>query len=221
MNTQSNLFTQQSAGESFSAPLGDWKQAQLEIANGISNFELAGDPSLRDLFHAEFSGIIPDVRARAERVLIRYRRSAVGWFLHELLRGSHDGKVVLNTSLPWRIDLRGGVSHLDADLRKVQLSSLSITGGVSEADVLLPRPAGTIQIHIASGVSNLRIFHPQGVAARLKVGGGISQLAFQDQSYGSIGDGIDVQTAEYKTASNRYDIVVSGGVSNLAVRAQA
>jgi hypothetical protein len=219
MNTQSILSTRERTGESFSAPLGDLKQGQLEIANGISNVELVGDPSLRDLFHAQFSGIIPEVRTRNESVLIRYRRSPVGWFLHELLGGRHDGNVALNPSIPWRIDLRGGVSHLEADLREVQLSSLAIAGGVSDADVLLPAPVGTVSIQVASGVSNLRIFRPQGVATRLKVSGGISQLVFDDQTYGSLGDGIQLESPDYKTASKRYDIVVRGGVSNLSVDA--
>lgn len=221
MNTQSNLFTRERTGKSFSAPLGTLKQGQLEIANGISNFELAGDPSLRDLFQAQFSGILPEVRTRNERVLIRYRRSPVGWFLDELFGGRHDGNVALNPSVPWQIDLRGGVSHLEADLRELQLSSLTIAGGVSDANVRLPSPLGTVSIQVASGVSDLRISRPQGVPTRLKVSGGISQLIFDDQTYGSMGDGIQLETPDYKTASGRYDIVVRGGVSNLGVYTQS
>jgi hypothetical protein len=222
MNTQSNSITDKRGKSAvFSAPLDGLKKGQLEIANGISNFELTGDPSVQNLFHAQFSGVIPAVRTSRERVLIRYHRSTVGWFLHELMGGRQDGRVGLNTSIPWQIELRGGVSNLDADLRDLQLSSLVITGGVSDADILLPPPMGTIQIHIASGVSNLRIFHPQAVPARLRVGGGISRLVFDDQLYPSVGGGIQLETPEYKAESNRYEIVVSSGVSNLVVRTQA
>ena len=201
MNTQSNLVTDKREESAvFSAPLDGLKKGQLEIANGISNFELVGDPSVQNLFHGQFSGVIPVVRTRRERVLIRYHRSAVGWFLHELMGGQQDGRVALNISIPWQIELRGGVSNLDADLRDLPLSSLVITGGISDADILLPRPVGTIQIYVASGVSNLRIFHPQVIPARLKVGGGISRLVFDDQRYGSMGGGIQLEDPEYKAA---------------------
>lgn len=223
MNTQSNLFTRERVDEdaSFSAPLGALKKGQLEMVNGVSNIELTGDPSIRELFQGQFSGLVPEVRTRNERVIIRHRLSITGWLEHVLSGYRHAGKILLNTSIPWQIELRGGVSHLDADLREIQLRSLIVTGGVSEADILLPRPVGTVQIHVASGVSNLRIFHPQGVAAQLKVGGGINQLVFHGQSYGSIGGGIQVDTADYKTDTNRYEIVIDGGVSNLSVRTQA
>ncbi|HMB21396.1 MAG TPA: hypothetical protein VKP08_01130, partial [Anaerolineales bacterium] len=119
------------------------------------------------------------------------------------------------------LELRGGVSNLDADLRDLQLSSVTLTGGISNTELLLPNPSGTVQIHLASGVSNLKIFRPQGVPARLKIGGGISHMAFDDQSYSSVGGGLQLETPEYKTATDRYDIVLGGGVSNLVVRAQA
>jgi hypothetical protein len=46
-------------------------------------------------------------------------------------------------------------------------------------------------------------------------------MAFDDQSYGSIGGGLQLETPDYKTATDRYDIVLDGGVSNLVVRTQA
>lgn len=223
MNTLSNSLTEERVGENvtFSAPLGDLKAGRLEVTSGVANLELHGDPSTRDLFHAQFRGLIPEVRTRNERVNIRYHFSLADWLQHAFWGNRYVGEMALNTSIPWQIELRGGVSHLDADLRELQVSSLSITGGVSDAEVLLPRPVGTVQIHVASGVSNLKIFRAQGVAARLKVGGGISHMAFDDQSYGSIGDGLQLETPDYKTAADRYDIILDGGVSNLVVRAQA
>lgn len=223
MNTLSNSLTQERMGENvtFSAPLGDLKTGRLEVTSGVANLELFGDPAARDLFHAQFRGLIPDVRVRNERVSLHYHFALADFFQHILWGHRDAGEVALNTSIPWGIELRGGVSNLDADLRELPLRSLTITGGVSNAELLLPRPTGTVQVYIASGVSNLKIFRPQSVPARLKVGGGISHMTFDDQSYGSIGGGIQLETPEYKTAADRYDIVLSGGVSSLIVRTQA
>ncbi|HEX2993499.1 MAG TPA: hypothetical protein VHP14_01670 [Anaerolineales bacterium] len=223
MNTLSNSLTRERVGENvtFSAPLGDLKAGRLEVTSGVANLELYGDRSTRDLFHAEFRGLIPEVRLRNERVNLHYH-FGLGDFLQHILWGNRDaGDVALNTSIAWQIELRGGVSNLDADLRELRVSSLTITGGISNTDLLLPPPTGTVQIHLASGVSNLKVFRPQGVPARLKVGGGISHMAFDDQTYSSVGGGLQLETPDYKTATDRYDIVLGGGVSNLVVRAQA
>ena len=223
MNTQSDIFTNKRIGETrrFSAPLGDLKRGRLEIRDGISNLDLTGNSSSQDLFQAEFIGLIPNVRAQNERVIISYDLSVVDWLKHALHGHQHGGKVTLNTSIPWQIDIRGGVSHFDADMRELQLSSLAIKGGVADTDVLLPRPSGTVQIYIASGVSNLQILRPKGVSAQLEVVGGASNLIFDDHFYSSIGGGIHITAPNYQAETNRYDIVVSRGVSNLTIRTQS
>jgi hypothetical protein len=223
MSTLSNSFTDQAAGASgtFSAPIADRKKGRLEITNGISNLDLMGGASAEDLFQAQFSGLIPNLTTRADRVVIRYRPSVVDWFKHGLFGNRHSGSISLNSSVPWELDIHGGVSNLDADLQEIALRSLTLTGGVSQATILLPRPTGTVQIQVASGVSNLKIVRPPDVSAQLRVGGGASQLMFDDQHYGSIGGEIRLTTSEYKSAADRYDIIVGGGVSNLVVRSQA
>jgi hypothetical protein len=220
MNTQSNLFTNKRIGETrmFSAPLGALKKSHLEIIGGISNGDLRGDPAIQELYQAQFIGQIPYVRTRNESVIIRYPLSLREWFKHLVLANSHAAKVTPNTSIPWRIDIRGGVAHLDADLQTLLLGSLVINGCVAETGLLLPPPLGTVQIHVASGVSNLTILRPEGVAVQLRVGGGTSELTFDDWFYGSIGGEFRVDTPNYKDATNRYDIRVNGGASNLIIR---
>ena len=223
MNMLSKLVNEEHKGDTaiFSAPLGVVKKGHLEIKSGISNFDLTGDSASQDLFQGEFIGLIPDVSTKNERVIIRYPLSITEWFRHLLLANRHAAQVVLNTSIPWQIEIHGGAANLAADLRAFQLHSLMITGGVAEAVIFLPRPLNTIPIHITSGVSRLTFIRPEGVSARLKVDGGINHLAFDDQSYDSIGGGIRLETTSYKGQMDRYDISIGGGVSNLVVRTQA
>jgi hypothetical protein len=96
-----------------------------------------------------------------------------------------------------------------------------ISGGVSETNLLLPPPSGTIQIHIASGVSNLTILRPKGVPVQLRVGAGASALTFDDRFYGSIGGELRLDTPDHKGATNRYDVRIDGGASHLVIRTQA
>jgi hypothetical protein len=223
MNSISNSFANERACDTaiFSAPLGAAQQGYLEITSGISNLDLTGDFATGELFRGQFVGQIPDVRARNERVTIHYHHSVTDWFKHLFLANRHTAKVILNSSIPWQIEIYGGVAHLDAELREFQLRSLVVTGGVAETRVLLPRPLGTVPIHIASGVSHLTLIRPEGVSARLRIEGGVSKLAFDDQPYGSLGGGIRLETPGYKEETGRYDIRISGGVSNLIIRTRA
>src|SRR5512138_483641 len=84
VNTLSNSLTRERVGENviFSAPLGDLKTGRLEVTSGVANLELYGDRSTRDLFHAEFRGLIPDVRVRNERVSLHYHFGLSDMFQH-------------------------------------------------------------------------------------------------------------------------------------------
>jgi hypothetical protein len=119
------------------------------------------------------------------------------------------------------MNIHGGAAHLHADLQALQLRSLAISGGVAETDLLLPPPSGTVQIHIASGVSRLMISRPEGVSVQLRVGAGASALKLDAQFYGSVGGELRLETPDYKNETNRYDIRVHGGASNLVIRTQA
>jgi hypothetical protein len=197
------------------------EKGYLDITSGISNFDLTGDPATQDLFRSQFVGQIPDVRTRNERVTIHYQRSVIDWFKHLFLMNRHVAKVLLNTSIPWQIEIRGGVANMNADLWESQLRSLIVTGGIAETHILLPRPLGTVPIHLASGVSQLTLIRPEAVSARLKIDGGVSNLDFDDRYYSSIGGGIRLERPDYKDETNRYDITIRGGVSNLIIRTQA
>ncbi len=55
-------------------------------------------------------------------------------------RSEHSAEVELNTRIPWDIEVRRGASRLVAGLRGLRLGSLSLDGGTSNIDMVLPRP---------------------------------------------------------------------------------
>jgi hypothetical protein len=87
----------------------------------------------------------------------------------------------------WSIEVRGGVAHWDGDLRNLQLAAIDVRGGVSQVDLRLPRPAGTVPIRVTGGVSHLTIHRPGSVPSRVHIGGGVSKLQLDTQYLGAIG----------------------------------
>jgi hypothetical protein len=125
--------------------------------------------------------------------------------------------VTLNGSIPWRLELKGGVSRLEAELSALRLESLELLGGASDVVITLPRPSGTVPIRLTGGASQITFQLPAGVAARLQVKGGVSKLAFESQRLGAVGGHTSLESTDYKSAVDRFDIEVTGGASNLTI----
>jgi hypothetical protein len=102
-------------------------------------------------------------------------------------------------------------------LRDVQLGGIDIQGGMSQVDLQLPRPHGTVRFHVSGGASALTLRRPVDVPARLHIGGGASRLALDDQMFGAMGGPISLETTGYATATDRYAVEVGGGVSKISV----
>jgi hypothetical protein len=161
---------------------------------------------------------MPIVVVRGDVVSIRYTRVAsCDWTGYRLERPT---EVALNAGISWEVEVRGGASRLTADLRGLRLGSLKVDGGASRLEVVLPAPSGIVTVVILGGASNVIIRRPEGVAARLSVHGGATNLAFDDRHIGAAGCELDLQSGDYDGAADRYDIAVTGGANNLSIDKQ-
>ena len=129
-------------------------------------------------------------------------------------------RLELNARIPWDVEVRGGASRLLADLNGLRLGSLELDGGASRLVLVLPAPAGSVTVAILGGASNVAIRPPEGVAARLSVGGGATNLEFDERHIGAAGGELDLRSRGYDGAADRYDIAVTGGANNLSVERQ-
>jgi hypothetical protein len=178
-------------GGGFSAPLGAASSGRLQFVRGAANVVLRVDSSIDDLYRARFDGPPPEVHARDGAVTIRYPRT-----FHPFDWRRRTAEVTLNPAIPWQIEFHGGAS------------------GVA---VTLPRPSGTVSVRVTGGASDVTIHRPEGVAARIRVGRDVSELAFDEQRFGAIGGETRLQTPGYDGAADRYDVEVAGGASKLSV----
>ena len=198
------------AGE-FSSPLGAVKSARLRFVSGASRATLRTDARMELLYMARFEGKAPTVKEEAGTISVQYPRfSLLDW-------RKQAAAITLNATIPWHLELKGGVSKLDAELSALRLEALELTGGASDCVVRLPLPVGTVPIRVSGGASDLTLHLPAGAAARLQVKGGVSKLAFQDHRLGAVGGTMNLESPDYKSAENRYDIEFLGGASNLSV----
>lgn len=135
-------------------------------------------------------------------------------------RPERPAEVALNAGIPWDVEVRGGASRLLADLSGLRLGSLSVDGGASRLEVVLPDPSGAVTVVILGGASNVAIRRPEGVSARLRVEGGVTNLTFDDRRIGATGGELDLRSRGYEDAVDRYDIAVTGGANNMSIERQ-
>ena len=207
------------SGDHFAAPLGSSRSGRLRFTNGAHRIAIRADSCLQDLYRARFGDRMPIVvGVHRGIVTIQYPRFPAGDWLND--RSERLAEVELNASIPWDIEVRGGASRLLADLRGLRLGSLSVDGGTSRLEVVLPAPSGIVTVGILGGASNVAIRRPAGVAARLRIDGGATNLTFDDRHIGAAGGELDLQSRDYDGAADRYDIAVTGGANNLSIDKQ-
>ncbi|HEY6609203.1 MAG TPA: MarR family transcriptional regulator [Candidatus Limnocylindria bacterium] len=219
-------------GDAYLAPLADVSRARLVLATGAprinfsatrfgqqvrmvaetasTRLRLGAAPGRGELIRATFIGPPPDVRNADGTVQMRFRRRMIDTRAREI-----DAR--LNASASWTIEVEGGITDLDADLRDVPLDGLAVRGGANHVKLQLPRPSGTVRISIAGGSSVMRISRPAGVPIALDPGGGISHLRVDGKRHGALGDGQRLATDRYASEPNRYELELGGGVSDLRI----
>ena len=126
--------------------------------------------------------------------------------------------VTLTDRIPWSITISSGTTNAHLDLRRLPLAKIDISGGISRMDAQLPSPKGTVVINISGGVSNLTLRAPAGTQWQVAASGGVSGLHVNGSSYAAIGGDFQRQSPGYASASDRYDIEISGGASHADFR---
>lgn len=201
-----------SGSRSFSAPLGAVTAGRLEFTRGASNVTLDTDASPNELCHARFKGPVPRLFESAGTLTVEYPRT-----FHPLEWRRRAARIGLGSSVSWEVVIRGGVSRLEANLRELRLEAFVVKGGASQVEIAFPFPAGTIPVRLYGGASKVLLLLPEGAAARVRVLGGVSKLAFEEQRFGSVGGETCLQRTGYQEAAHRYDIEILGGASDLKV----
>ncbi|MBV9447800.1 MAG: hypothetical protein JO345_18095 [Streptosporangiaceae bacterium] len=128
--------------------------------------------------------------------------------------------VVLNSAVVWNLNLGGGTDKTIADLRGGRVSAVQITAGSDIVDLALPRPASgarAVPLRLAGGASQFLVTVPSGVPTRIAVGGA-GEVTVDTRDWTGVAGGTLITPPDWATATARYDIDATAGVSRLLVR---
>jgi DNA-binding MarR family transcriptional regulator len=192
------------------APLGGLTEAKLHIRSGLSSLRLRPGTDARDLYRAAFDGAVPQVRVRDGRVFVQYRGLPFDWRKRTATFG-------LNTTIPWTIEVMGGIQRIEADLRDVRVDRLEITGGMERVQLELGRPLREATIRMVGGARGIRVERPRDVPVRVTSQGGTISLVVDGTTVGKQGGQAVLESPGWSAATDRYGIEVVGGSKSIEV----
>jgi DNA-binding MarR family transcriptional regulator len=211
-----------------SAPVASARTGRLVFVTGAPSVRIraAGDLGT-ELYRARFEGAVPKARVRDGIVTIRYPRLA--WFdwrmrvagqrIDASAHWRRDrAELVLNASLPWSVELRGGATGLDADLRGLSLTSLMVAGGAGSLTVALGDPAGELSLNVSGGIRDLLVTRPVGTPTILSIEGGYRSATLDGEVVWSSGR---IETPGAASAPDRLVVAVRGGADRVTIRGEA
>jgi hypothetical protein len=126
--------------------------------------------------------------------------------------------LTLTDRIPWTIQIGGGAADLSLDLRRLQLARVDISGGASRMDARLPAPKGTVALAVSGGASDLTLRAPAETQWHVAVSGGASAISLNGAIFGAFGGDFERRSPGYSSATDRFDIEISGGASHIDFR---
>jgi hypothetical protein len=191
------------------APLGPTSEMRAVAELAHTALRLDGSSVEEELCSASFEGPYPEATVRKGEVTMAYKRR-LDWRQRE-------ARVALSRIVPWVIDVSGGLSRLEADLRRVRLHELHVTGSVDDVTLRLGAPDGTSRLRLTGSVRDLLIEHPSGTPIRVSASGGIHEIQVGREHRRDVHGPIRLATPGAERAADRFEVEVTGGAGTIRV----
>ena len=193
--------------------------ARVRLEVGLGELTVSPLSDSRNLYEAEVfydeahTQVTADVTRDGDAADVHLKGTYSGWV--PLAGRSLDAwHVRLTTAIPLRLDISGGVSQADLDLRQLRLTRLDLKTGVGEVRLRLA-DRGPYDAYINGGIGKLWVEIPEGVEARVRIDGGIGSINV-DNRFQHVGN--DYVTREYRATSDAVDVDIDGGIGTITVR---
>lgn len=132
-------------------------------------------------------------------------------------KGAADLVVELNTRVRWRIRLDGGAKQETVTMAGGALAGLDFGAGATRIEATLPMPCGTVPVRMTGGASAFDLRLPQQVAAQVRIAGGAGSASIDGTVHTGIPGGTVYTPDGWDSATDRYLIDNTAGVSALTL----
>lgn len=211
-----NYFTRGSRQtERIAIPIEAAERAKIRFQHGAGRIDISAGESQENLIEGNFGGGLDITKEQRGNELDIMLKMPISIFPFDWSPGqSLDWSVRLNREIPLSLSLETGASESRLDLSDIRVTELILKSGASSTMVTLPANAGFTKVNIESGAASLKVIVPQGVAARIRSGGGLSNFSISDRFPKSGGI---YQSPDYEGVANRVDMDIEMGVGSVSI----
>jgi hypothetical protein len=207
----------QAEGHVTSAPLGQARSGTLIVDALAAHFTIRSANLGSELFQTRYERSFPSVWVDGNRVTARVNYFSLGalreWLSQQ--QGDHPrAEYILNSAVPWQLELRSHMTHLEANLQGLRLAGLDGDGNMNHIVLTLDRPTSQVPLHYNGNASSFEIRCPAQCPLRVEVHGNTNAADIAGRKFASKSVW---QTPDFDTASGRYALVFTGEASSLKV----
>ena len=192
------------------------ERASIELDLDVGKLTLGGSTSLLYEFNAQYryKEFEPfekfSLTGKEADIVIYHSPITKKWISHHV---RNDWQLKLNNQIIYELSAKTGAIDTDFNLSGFKVEKLTIKGGVSNINLVLPQYDSEIMID--SGVSNIKIAIPKNVGATVNIDSGISAKDLDVNHFIKKDDGYISNNYDY--AKFKTEIEIDCGVSNIEV----
>lgn len=206
--------------EELAIALDGAQTARIQLRHAAGRLVLGGGAATGELLAGSFGGGVVHAERRAGESLEVDVRTPAEDFIPFITPWSLAAGLVwsvrLTDAVPLSLEVGSGAGDMRLDLTDLCLSELKVEAGAGRVDLRLPSRAGATKVRIGAGVGSVVVTVPEGVAARIRATGGISDSRVDRRRFPRAG-GVP-QSPDYDTAPNRVDLTIGIAVGSVVVR---
>jgi hypothetical protein len=200
--------------EEASIDLQGASQADLRISHGAGELHIAGGAPADQLASGTFAGgLESSSRKEGERLSVRMSPPSPPLAFFSGTRGN-DWDLRLNSEIPMALNLQTGADQARVDLSSIRVTELKVSTGASQTEITLPG-RGRSRAEFGLGAASLTVRVPAGVAARIRVSQGVSDVKIDQARFPRTDGGY--QSSDYETAENAVDVKIEAGAAEIRV----
>lgn len=204
--------------DSFSIPLQAAARVDLEIEHGAGAIHLNGKAGegqalvgtsghgLEQKYHLGENGLGIELKAGPT-------------FLPFMGPDGGEWQFSITPAVPVSISIEAGASSLDLDLTDLKLTFLRLKTGASSIKCHLPKAGGRSLVEFESGMANIELVIPAGVAGRIRLEQGASAVTLDKDRFKLLASNPTLyQSDDFDTAENKVEINLEGGANAIDIR---
>jgi LiaF transmembrane domain len=201
--------------EHIAIPVEDAQRARIRFLHGAGRIDIIAGTSQEALIEGDFGGGLDiSKNQNGEELEIRLKMPGsifpFDWSPGQTL----DWSARLKRDIPLALSLETGASESHLDLRDLSVTELNLKSGASSTSLTLPSNAGMTKVDIDAGAASIKLTVPEGVAARIRTTGGLSNVGVSDR-FPRIGS--MYQSPDYESAANKVDMDIEMGVGSVSI----